>query len=85
MHFQTAVVGSQDSGVLLPESFLQAHRHLPRTAGEVPEVRRSRKAGRGYSRYMVQLRAVAFLHPRLAGQDPRDGLLLSDKYPGYGL
>ena len=70
VHFQTALVGSQNSGLLLPEPFLQAHRYLPRPAGEVPEVRRSRKAGRGHTGYMVQLRAVAVLYPRLARQDP---------------
>ncbi len=69
VHIAPALVGPPDTGLLLRR--LRPHHR----AGGGPDGMREMQveeyqAGRGCPRHLVLLRALAFLHPRLAGQDP---------------
>ena len=77
VYFQTAVVGTQNSGLLL--RFLWRNRGSAHRADCLPEVRRHTfYTGSRYAGYLVFIRAVALLHSRLAGKDEGAGIFLSD-------
>ena len=83
-HFPSAVVGTPDSGVVLPG--LRRDYRSGARAGNLYEMREHQpETGRGCTGYLVLFRPVAFLHPGMAGGNLRSEVFLPDRCAGYGL